>query len=159
MAVSSCSLGYHWSNLLFSSLHKKFIREDSESAYIDQVFYYVISETMTGKRFNNIGKTVKVSCRVCRIAINGQSYYDHLKAKHPEENPKDRSTYGQKRLVFTAGLLSAGPVLAHPDEPSGRVGDGGGGEQGGGGENGGMGGTEEERERDRDRSRSPLIRY
>ena len=86
---------------------------------------------MTGKRFNNIGKTVKVSCRVCRIAINGQSYYDHLKAKHPEENPKDRSTYGQKRLVFTAGLLSAGPVLAHPDEPSGRVGDGGGGEQGG----------------------------
>ena len=80
---------------------------------------------MTGKKHTSISKAIKVSCRVCRKAVNGQSYYDHLKAKHPTEDPRDRSTYGQRRLVFTAGKLSsAGPGLSHPDEPP-NIGGGG----------------------------------
>ena len=44
--------------------------------------------------------TRKVKCRVetCQIILNENSYPDHLKRLHPNENPHDRRTYGQKQL-------------------------------------------------------------
>ena len=38
---------------------------------------------------NRTGKLKKVTCRVCREEVNFQSYPDHLKVKHPQENPSN----------------------------------------------------------------------
>ena len=51
-------------------------------------------------KYKQISKTRKVKCRVktCQIILNENSYPDHLKRLHPNENPHDRRTYGQKQL-------------------------------------------------------------
>ena len=35
---------------------------------------------------------------MCREELNFQSYSDHLKALHPEEDPRDRREFGQAKL-------------------------------------------------------------
>ena len=35
---------------------------------------------------------------MCREELNFQSYSDHLKASHPEEDPRDRREFGQAKL-------------------------------------------------------------
>ena len=56
--------------------------------------------SFTGKKYKQISKTRKVKCRVktCQIILYENSYPDHLKRLHPNENPHDRRTYGQKQL-------------------------------------------------------------
>lgn len=41
----------------------------------------------------------RITCRVCSVLINEQSYPDHLKSRHPEEDPKDRRAWGQQSLA------------------------------------------------------------
>ena len=69
--------------------------------------------SFTSKKYKQISKTRKVKCRVetCQIILNENSYPDHLKKQHPNENPHDRRTYGQKQLFsFCQGPLPPSPA-------------------------------------------------
>ena len=44
------------------------------------------------------GVLVKVKCRVCQKSVNKQSYRDHLKSKHEEEDELDLRVWGQPKL-------------------------------------------------------------
>ena len=52
-----------------------------------------------GRKRVRRGELRRVRCRVCSKVINFQSYSDHLKLSHPEEDPKDRRELGQRSLV------------------------------------------------------------
>ena len=75
----------------------------------------------------SISKIRRVKCRVCRAEMNQQSYRDHLKAKHPKENPEDWGSFGQQKLVSMWGSRGGG---------DGGGGGGGVGRGGGGGKAG-----------------------
>ena len=47
-------------------------------------------------------KLKRISCRVCGSELNEQSNPDHLKSNHPDEDPRDRRVWGQKRLDLTS---------------------------------------------------------
>ena len=40
----------------------------------------------------------KIRCRVCKGQVNHQGYSDHLRARHPEEDPKDVRVLGQRTI-------------------------------------------------------------
>ena len=60
---------------------------------------------------NRTGKLKKVTCRVCREEVNFQSYPDHLKVKHPQENPSNLRDYHQRPLF---GPPAAAPAADAP---------------------------------------------
>ena len=51
-----------------------------------------------GRKRQRSGELRRVRCRVCREELNFQSYSDHIKALHPEEDPRDRREFGQAKL-------------------------------------------------------------
>ena len=82
--------------------------------------------SFTGKKYKQISKTRKVKCRVktCQIILNKNSYPDYLKKQHPNENPQDRRTYGQKQLFsFCQGPLPSPASSCRSDEIHNRPSD------------------------------------
>ena len=51
-----------------------------------------------GRKQQRSGELRRVRCRVCREELKFQSYSDHIKAVHPEEDPRDRREFGQAKL-------------------------------------------------------------
>lgn len=57
---------------------------------------------MSDKKKPKGRKLKRISCRVCGTELNEQSYPDHLKYNHPDEDPRDRRVWGQKKLDLTS---------------------------------------------------------
>ena len=56
------------------------------------------------------GELRRVRCRVCQEELNFQSYSDHIKVLHPEEDPRDRRELGQARL-FGGVMVKTGDFI------------------------------------------------
>ena len=64
------------------------------------------------------GKLSKVTCRVFREQLNFQSYADHLKAKHPEENSNNLRDYNQRTLFGPPVAPAPAPAPPPPPPPA-----------------------------------------
>jgi hypothetical protein len=53
----------------------------------------------------------RVACGVCEEMMNLQSYADHMKSKHPEEDPKNLRVLGQKSIFEVMKKRKVDPTL------------------------------------------------
>jgi hypothetical protein len=53
----------------------------------------------------------RVACGVCEEMMNLQSYADHMKSKHPEEDPKNLRVLGQKSIFEVLKKRKVDPTL------------------------------------------------
>jgi hypothetical protein len=54
---------------------------------------------------------LRIACRVCKEMMNLQSYADHMKSKHPEEDPKNLRVLGQKSILEAMKRRKVEPTL------------------------------------------------
>ena len=77
----------------------------------------------------------KIQCRVCKGPVNRQGYSDHLRARHPEEDPKDVRVLGQGTIFGVKrkysgdgdGAAAAAVEVEEQGVNEASVGEGGGG--------------------------------